>query len=82
MSQKVKEKFKPAVPVKHTVKPAVPVRIWNFTNSGKGLFTWWAVCFTGALSSIFILKVRYIKHRRAVVKEKVLERHLSASLTK
>ena len=61
------------------VVPTRPVKVWNFVNSGRGLLTFWALNFVGAISSVIYLKLRYTRLRREVVRQKIIERHLSVT---
>ena len=60
------------------VVPTRSVRVWNFVNSGRGLLSFWALNFVGAISSVIYLKLRYTRNRREAVKQKIIERRLAA----
>lgn len=63
-------------------KTPLAVRVWNFANSGKGLLSFWGVCFVGAVSSVVYMKVAYTRKRKLVVRKKIIDRHLSSPQSK
>ena len=62
---------------KEFVKLPRTVRVWNFVNSGRGLLSFWALNFVGAISTVIYLKVRYTGLRRKTVREKIIQRRLA-----